>query len=1046
MGLTHLWGQCVVRLTRLLLMSTRLTPSPRLVATAVCCAATLSALHGAAATEQKRSYNLPSGDAAATLNQFAGVSGQQIVFMMEKVKGERTNAVTGDYAAREALERMLEGTALSATRDPATGAFVVSRRRTAEATPRPGEVGSTSDPQMKPPAKPMKLPRTLLAALATWVASATSAHAQTTPPAGPAAAKAADEAITLSVFKVSEDAVAGYQSMQTTSGMRTVQELKNVANSISIVNSELIADTGAISLMEVSKYFVSGEASPNPNGFQQTISRGVPSNSGALRNGWYWYSPQDAYAMERIELLRGPNAFLYGESAMGGMTNQVTKRGLFTRDFNRVKVTGGAGGIFSGGDVKDNNLRRAELDLNRILVADKLAVRFAAVASNGTGWVDNASSKIRGLYGALTYRPFRSTTVDVMVEHGETTHVRSQGLFTDQFSFTTTATGTNANGLIYVPGTAQFYRATGQVRSAGSGLTIIDPTVVSKGFQVLGPNNTQDDNFNSLSIEVTQNVGKHLHLMLSGNAYQRKTNLYGNNVGLQVYRDLSPVLPGGAINPNFNRLFTEYQRSDAISGNIVRDLRLSAVYDLKTSWMKQQIVLNLQQHQDTPLAQAGAKFAEFIDPANPNFLGTIDPNISVAATAANRATLTNNRFYRRYYLSDGDAPQLTGDMGGRPGVSTWFSDLVGGAAAASNATWRRFYIPSVSVGASGSYFNDHLFTLVGLRQDHFNMRTENGVVRALPNYTWINNYIQGQALPQVQFLNSKADGANYGGVLRVNDTLAFSWNHGKSFQISVGDGAGLYTPGTVQEIGTGEGQDASMRLTLFGGRLEVNTTHYKNYSPNARISPAPATAILDEATAIFGTGFNRAGTDYQTLNTTGWELEVVANITRNWRLMLNGATNKLAITNRLPQLKSFQAAAKAQSKATPLLDAFLLTFPEGVPSAGYTKARANMFTRYDFTHGALKGIYVGGGANWRQPTFRGNAVLVQGGTLQPLWSPSYAVVNLLAGYSTKLLQRRVSFSLNIDNALNKSYYATVATNVASWGAPQNFRFSTTVDF
>ena len=142
-----------------------------------------------------------------------------------------------------------------------------------------------------------------------------------------------------------------------------------------------------------------------------------------------------------------------------------------------------------------------------------------------------------------------------------------------------------------------------------------------------------------------------------------------------------------------------------------------------------------------------------------------------------------------------------------------------------------------------------------------------------------------------------------------------------------------------------------MRLTLFGGRLEVNTTRYKNFSPNARISPAPAVAILDEATAIFGTGFNRAGTDYQTLNTTGWEVEVVANFTRNWRLMLNGATNELAITNRLPQLKAFQAAAKAQSKATPLLDAFLLTFPEGVPSAGYTKARANVFTRYDFTQG-----------------------------------------------------------------------------------------------
>ena len=110
---------------------------------------TVSAVQGAAA-EQKRSYNLPSGDAATTLNQFAGASGQQIIFMMEKVKGERTNAVAGDYAAREALDRMLAGTGLSAARDPATGAFVVSPKRVAEVVPSTGEVGPISDPQPNP--------------------------------------------------------------------------------------------------------------------------------------------------------------------------------------------------------------------------------------------------------------------------------------------------------------------------------------------------------------------------------------------------------------------------------------------------------------------------------------------------------------------------------------------------------------------------------------------------------------------------------------------------------------------------------------------------------------------------------------------------------------------------------------------------------------------------------------------------------------------------------------------------------------------------------
>ena len=407
--------------------------------------------------------------------------------------------------------------------------------------------------------------------------------------------------------------------------------------------------------------------------------------------------------------------------------------------------------------------------------------------------------------------------------------------------------------------------------------------------------------------------------------------------------------------------------------------------------------------------------------------------------------MTNNRFYRRYYLGDGDSGQLTGDMGGRPGVSAWFPDL-GGAVGATNATYRRFYTPSVGVGASGSYFNDHLFTLVGVRQDHFNMRTEWGVVQALPGYTWVNNTIPGQATATPAFYNAKADGSNYGAVLRVNDMLAFSWNHGKSFQISVGDGSGLFTPGQLQTIPRGEGEDASMRLTFLGGRLEVNTTHYKNYQPNARINPAPSVAIQDELTAIFGTGFNRTGQDYQTLNTSGYELEVVANFTRNWRLMLNASTNELALTNRLPQLKGFQAAAKAQNKATPLLDALLLTFPDGVPSAGYTKARGNVLTRYDFAQGALKGFYLGGGANWRQPTFRGNAVLVQGGTAQALWSPSYTVVNLLAGYRTKLFARPISFALNVDNVLNKEYYVSGAANIGKWGVPQNFRFSSVVEF
>ena len=65
----------------------------------------------------------------------------------------------------------------------------------------------------------------------------------------------------------------------------------------------------------------------------------------------------------------------------------------------------------------------------------------------------------------------------------------------------------------------------------------------------------------------------------------------------------------------------------------------------------------------------------------------------------------------------------------------------------------------------------------------------------------------------------------------------------------------------------------------------------------------------------------------------------------------------------------------AERPATPLLDAFLLTYPEGVPNPGYTKARANVFARYQVMEGALKGISFGLGANWRLRTYRGSVNL-----------------------------------------------------------------------
>lgn len=861
---------------------------------------------------------------------------------------------------------------------------------------------------------------------------ASLAIAQSSPPAPRTALP--EEVVQLSNFTVTSERDTGYESMQTTSGMRTVQELKNVANSISVVNSQLIQDLGAMTIEDMTKWTVAGESNPDPTttvGVPRLVFRGIANNY-AIRNGWIWYSPIDAYSTERIELLRGPNAFLYGEADLGGSQNQITKQGRFTRDFTSIRLMTGS-----------YDLLRLELDANR-RISDKLAYRVAAMQTKNNAWWNHGRRDSRGVYGAVNYRPFASTTIRVNAEYYKSTDVRANGLFADAYSYTGTTTLTNTSGVTYLPVNGTSYRLTGRIASRGPGASVIDPLVVPREYQFTGPNSTTQADQKSVTFELEQAVGQNLHLMLSGNFYKQFINAWGS-VGKNITRDLNPTLPGGLPNPYFNQLYTDYYRTQNIAGNIVRDIRFSAVYDLQLGWMKQQLVVNAQQHQDNPGAKY-PKMGEYVDPSNPNFVGTVQTAATQAAFLANRTTFGNNRLMRRYYLKDGDSGNLTGSVGAVPGLSAYYPDFSNQVAATGAQLNRRFYTPSIGAGAAGTYFNDHLHTLIGVRRDAFNMRTTNGVPRPLAN-TWIVDTIPG-AFSAPQFVRYAFTGTNYGGVLRINQMIAFSFNQAKSYRLSLGDGGDGYIIGTKQGVPYGEGRDFGLRLTFLGGKIELNNTYYDNYQPNARVTPLLATQqnVKDELTAIFPSTFNSNGTDLQKITTKGVETELVANLTSDWRLMFNFATNEIITEDRLPQLKAFQAQARALGKTTPLLDAFMPTFPEGVPTAGYTKTRANIFTRYDFKRGPLKGLYLGGGANWRGRTFRGNADLNQDGFAENLWSPSYTLFSLLAGYQTRILNHRTVVALNVDNLFDRDYYRSGATNSGSWGDPRSFRLNVTTEF
>jgi outer membrane receptor protein involved in Fe transport len=110
----------------------------------------------ACAQEPVRRYDLAGGEATDALREFARASGLQLLFPERAIRGTELPPLHGEFAADEALKRLLAQSELEAVSDPTTGAYAVRRR---VAVPSRNEVvapvkrtrTAAGDPTLAPP-------------------------------------------------------------------------------------------------------------------------------------------------------------------------------------------------------------------------------------------------------------------------------------------------------------------------------------------------------------------------------------------------------------------------------------------------------------------------------------------------------------------------------------------------------------------------------------------------------------------------------------------------------------------------------------------------------------------------------------------------------------------------------------------------------------------------------------------------------------------------------------------------------------------------------
>jgi catecholate siderophore receptor len=191
-----------------------------------------------------------------------------------------------------------------------------------------------------------------------------------------------------------------YAESTTSTATKTETDLRDVPQSVSVITDDLIEDQGMRSMADVVRY-VPGVSMGQGEGHRDAPTlRGNSTTADffvdGVRDDVQYY--RDLYNAERIEVLKGSNAMIFGRGGGGGVINRVTEWADWTPE-HELSLTIGA-----------HDQHRGSVDLG-VSVNDMAAARFNAVYEDSESYRDYVSLERYGLNPTAAVRVSDSTTV-----------------------------------------------------------------------------------------------------------------------------------------------------------------------------------------------------------------------------------------------------------------------------------------------------------------------------------------------------------------------------------------------------------------------------------------------------------------------------------------------------------------------------------------------------------------------------------------------------------------------------------------------------------
>ncbi|MGQ0531497.1 MAG: TonB-dependent receptor [Caulobacteraceae bacterium] len=197
-----------------------------------------------------------------------------------------------------------------------------------------------------------------------------------------------------------------YAEDRTSTATRTDTPLRDVPQSVSVITNDLIEDSGMRSMADVMRY-VPGVSMGQGEGHRDAPTlRGNASTADffvdGVRDDVQYY--RDLYNAERIEVLKGPNAMIFGRGGGGGVINRVTEWADWSPE-RELALTAGS-----------YELLRGSADLGFTL-NDTAALRLNAMYEDTESYRDFVTLQRWGVNPTAAFRLSENTDLRLGYEH-----------------------------------------------------------------------------------------------------------------------------------------------------------------------------------------------------------------------------------------------------------------------------------------------------------------------------------------------------------------------------------------------------------------------------------------------------------------------------------------------------------------------------------------------------------------------------------------------------------------------------------------------------